>query len=207
MQPVPWGRLHRAGPPSPDRWRQRVKSRTGPFDTKSMAGTIGTIGVEGRVNGSGTRAPRRGRRAVTLLAALAAVLMLSGVLTSCETTDADRGEVVSLINITRSQNGLAPLAENVELNVKADAWAARLRDECRIFHSRLADGAPPSWQKLGENVGRGGTIYQVHGAYLGSAGHRRNILDPAFNQVGAGAVWGNCNGYRMVFTVQVFMKG
>ena len=30
----------------------------------------------------------------------------------------------------------------------------------------------------GENVGRGGTIYQVHGAYLGSAGHRRNILDP-----------------------------
>jgi uncharacterized protein YkwD len=173
-----------------------------------MAGTIGTTNViEERVHTTGARAPRRGRRALTLLAALAAVMTLAGVLTSCETSDAERGEVVSLINITRQQNGLAPLNENLELNVKADAWAARLRDECRIYHSRLADGAPPSWQKLGENVGRGGTIYQVHGAYLASSGHRRNILDPSYNQVGAGAVWGTCNGYRTVFTVQVFMKG
>ena len=173
-----------------------------------MAGTIGTTNViEERVHARGARAPRRGRHALTLLAALAAVMTLSGVLTSCETSDAERGEVVSLINITRQQNGLPPLNENLELNVKADAWAARLRDECRIYHSRLADGAPPSWRKLGENVGRGGTIYQVHGAYLASSGHRRNILDPSFNQVGAGAVWGTCNGYRTVFTVQVFMKG
>ena len=84
-------------------------------------------------------------------------MTLAGVLTSCETSDAERGEVVSLINITRQQNGLPPLNENLELNVKADAWAAAAR-ECRIYHSRLADGAPPSWQKLGENIGRGGTI-------------------------------------------------
>jgi hypothetical protein len=31
-------------------------------------------------------------------------------------------------------------------------------------------------------------------------------LDPAYNAVGAGAVWGTCNGQRMVFTVQVFMR-
>lgn len=133
-------------------------------------------------------------------------MVLAGVMTSCETTDTDRSEVVSLINVSRQQNGLAPLTENLDLNVKADAWAARLRDECRIYHSRLADGAPSNWRKLGENVGRGGTIYQVHGAYLASPGHRRNILDPAYDQVGAGAVWGTCNGYRTVFTVQVFMK-
>lgn len=142
-----------------------------------------------------------------MLASVAAVLVLGGVLTSCETTDADRGEVISLINASRARSGIAPLRENVDLNVKADAWASRLRDDCRIYHSRLSDGAPPNWQKLGENVGRGGTIQQVHTAYLNSPGHRRNIMDPAFNQVGAGAVWGTCNGYRMVFTVQVFMRG
>ncbi len=109
-----------------------------------MAGTIGSTDIaEQRVEVAPGRRARVGRRALTMLAALAAVLMLSGVLTSCETTD----------------------------------------------------------------VGRGGTIYQVHGAYLASAGHRRNILDPAFSQVGAGAVWGTCNGYRTVFTVQVFMRG
>lgn len=173
-----------------------------------MAGTIGTsiIGAGG-APASPQRAPRRGRRALTLFASLAAVLALSGVLTSCETTDADRTEVVSLINASRADVGLPPLSENVDLNLKADGWARQLRDECRIYHSRLADGAPRNWQKLGENVGRGGTIYQVHGAYLNSPGHRRNILDPEFNQVGAGAVWGTCNGYRTVFTVQVFMRG
>ena len=53
----------------------------------------------------------------------------------------------------------------------------------------------------------GGTISQVHRAYLNSSGHRRNIMDSSFNLVGAGAVWGTCNGYRTVFTVQVFMRG
>ena len=171
-----------------------------------MAGTITTTSSTGRDLDT-THGRRSRHRALTLMAALASVLMLAGVLTSCENTDADRGEVISLINASRTQNGLAPLTENVELNIKADAWAATLRDRCQISHSRLADGAPKNWQKLGENVGRGGTIYQVHGAYLNSPGHRRNILDASFNQVGAGAVWGECNGYRTVFTVQVFMRG
>ena len=85
-------------------------------------------------------------------------------------------------------------------------WASTLRDRCQISHSRLADGAPANWRKLGENVGRGGDIAQVHVAYMNSSGHRANILDGSYNYVGAGAVWGNCNGYRTVFTVQVFMR-
>ncbi len=173
-----------------------------------MAGTFRTSdGVDATVTGTTPRSARRGRRVVTVLASLAAVLMLSAVLTSCETTDEDRDQVIGLINFSRAQAGLPGLAENVDLNAKADAWAVRLRDECRIYHSRLSDGAPPNWRKLGENVGRGGSINQVHGAYLASSGHRRNILDPAYNLVGAGAVWGTCNGYRTVFTVQVFMRG
>ena len=53
----------------------------------------------------------------------------------------------------------------------------------------------------------GGSISQIHTAYMNSPGHRANILDPAYNQVGTAAVWGNCNGMRTLFTVQVFMKG
>jgi uncharacterized protein YkwD len=129
------------------------------------------------------------------------------VLSACETTDADRAAVFNAINSSRAANGLPALRQNADLDAKADAWASTMRDQCRIWHSRLADGAPRGWQKLGENVGRGGSIGQVHVAYMNSPGHRRNILDGAFNQVGTGAVWGNCNGQRMVFTVQVFMRG
>jgi len=152
-------------------------------------------------------APRPARRRLTsVAAALVAVTLLSGVLTSCETTRADRLAVMNAINHSRAQHGLPALREHGQLNHKADQWAAKMRDQCRIFHSRLADGAPKNWRKLGENVGRGGSITAVHNAYMASPGHRANILDPAYNYVGTGAVWGRCGGHRMVFTVQVFMK-
>ncbi len=101
---------------------------------------------------------------------------------------------------------MAPLKENVQLDMKADDWAKHLRDVCDLSHSRLADSAPNEWTKLGENVGYGGTIAIVHEAYLNSPGHRANIMDPGFTQMGAAAVWGDCNGQHRVFTVQEFMK-
>lgn len=114
--------------------------------------------------------------------------------------------MIDAINHSRAQHGLPALREHVELNNKADSWARTMRNQCRIWHSRLSDGAPVGWQKLGENVGRGGTIQTIHVAYMNSDGHRRNILDGSFTHVGAGAVWGECDGRRTVFTVQVFMR-
>lgn len=134
------------------------------------------------------------------------VAVASLVLSACETTDADRAAVIGAVNTSRTQSGLSALTENPTLDRKADAWAARLRDECRIFHSVLDEGAPAEWRLLGENVGRGASIDQIHLAYMNSPGHRANILDGDFTQMGAGAVWGDCNGHRTLFTVQVFMR-
>ncbi len=137
---------------------------------------------------------------------LAAVVALVAFTVGCESTPQDRNEVLSLINQSRTAAGLRPLKENVKLSIKADEWARHLRDICSLKHSRLSDGAPDEWLKLGENVGYGGSITQVHDAYLNSPGHRANIMDPAFTSMGAAAVWGECNGFRRVFTVQEFMK-
>lgn len=136
-----------------------------------------------------------------------AVVCLSGTLTSCESDKAELDSVRQMVNESRAAAGLPALRENVTLDIKADAWAQGMRDQCRIWHSNLADGAPSNWQKLGENVGMGGSITQVHQAYLNSPGHRANIMDPAFTSMGTAAVWGTCKGYRTVFTVHVFMKG
>lgn len=138
---------------------------------------------------------------------MAALIVAIAALTGCESTPADRNEVIAEINASRQAAGLKPLREHVTLDQKADAWARKLRDRCDLSHSKLSDGAPSEWLKLGENVGYGGTISQVHDAYMNSPGHRANILDPVFQWVGAAAVWGNCpDGTRRVFTVQVFMK-
>jgi uncharacterized protein YkwD len=145
---------------------------------------------------------RRLRRAGGLLVG---TISLLGVV-SCESTAPDRGEVIALVNQSRAQNGLRTLSENLQLDIKADGWARHLRDICDLEHSTLSDGAPSNWLKLGENVGYGGDIEQVHNAYLNSPGHRANIMDPAFTTMGGAAVWGLCDGQRRVFTVQVFMK-
>lgn len=152
-----------------------------------------------------TARTRSGRFFGVILGTLA-VIALSGVLAACESTRPDLDAVRNAVNASRAAAGLPPVRENVTLDMKADAWAQVMRDQCRIFHSNLADGAPKEWRKLGENVGMGGSIEQVHTAYMNSPGHTANILDPAFTQIGTAAVWGDCNGFRTVFTVQVFMK-
>lgn len=151
-------------------------------------------------------ASRRARRWITALVTVLGLSLASGALTSCEAVDPERAQVRDLINQSRAEAGLSQLAPNAILDLKADLWAQNLRSICALKHSRLADGAPPNWYKLGENVGKGGSIPQIHTAYLNSPSHRANIMDPVFTQVGTAAVWGNCNGYRTVFTVQEFMK-
>lgn len=148
----------------------------------------------------------RSTRLLAYVAALLAAVSLSGFLTSCESTKPELDAVRDAVNASRAAAGLPALKENVTLDVKADNWAQNLRNSCRIWHSNLADGAPKEWRKLGENVGMGGSIDQIHVAYMNSPGHRANILDPSFTQMGTAAVWGTCNGYRTVFTVHVFMK-
>ena len=160
------------------------------------------------LNASSLRTNRRHSHRTATRRALGALalLVVLGASTACESTEAERNQVIDLVNRSRAQNGLPPLKENVQLSIKADKWAQKLRDVCDLSHSRLADGAPDEWMKLGENVGYGGTIVQVHDAYLNSPGHRANVLDASFNSMGAAAVWGMCDGQYRVFTVQVFMK-
>lgn len=114
--------------------------------------------------------------------------------------------MIDLVNASRVGAGLPPLREHAVLSLKADRWARHLRDLCDLEHSELADGAPREWLKLGENVGYGGTIAQIHEAYLNSPSHRANIMDPSYTSMGAAAVYGTCSGQQRVFTVQEFMK-
>ena len=133
------------------------------------------------------------------------VLISFALATACESTPEDRNQVIQMVNQSRADAGLRGLRENTQLDIKADGWARHLRDVCTLSHSTLSDGAPKEWMKLGENVGYGGSIDQVHVAYLNSPGHRANIMDPSFTSMGAAAVWGDCDGEHRVFTVQVFM--
>lgn len=167
-------------------------------------------GTDDDRGGSRTTA-RRGPKLLATIAALLAVVLGAGMLTSCESLPQERAAVIGAVNASRIAAGLRPLKENLTLDLKAERWAQHMRDVCAISHSTLRDGVPSNWRKLGENVGRGGSISAIHIAYMNSPGHRKNILDPAFNQMGAAAIWGTCPNssgtpVRTLFTIHVFMK-
>ena len=42
----------------------------------------------------------------------------------------------------------------------------------------------PDWRRVGENVGVGYDVTQLHNAFMGSSGHRANIMGD-YNQVGS----------------------
>ncbi len=142
-------------------------------------------------------APKKIRRLGRAVAATAVfVVLLTGCLGPAQQEAAD------LVNNTRAGHGLAPLRHHGHLQEKAQAWAEQLAREGGLRHSRLSDGVPGCWRRLGENVGYGGTISAVHQAYLGSPGHRATILNPSFDAMGTGVA---TNGNR-TYTVQVFMQ-
>lgn len=146
---------------------------------------------------------RRRRRLSTkrLALVLAAPLLVLG-LAACEPTpqqDAVRGH----INQSRRAAGLPALGDDVTVRLKAQAWAEQLAAKGSLSHSDLSAGldAVP-WVSIGENVGSGSSIGQVHESYMASPRHRANILDRRWDRVGTGhAVGGN----GQVYTVQVFV--
>ncbi|MEL7209808.1 MAG: CAP domain-containing protein [Actinomycetota bacterium] len=144
--------------------------------------------------------PSFARRPATVLRTLALVLALALGASGCYT--AQQREVTQHVNNSRAFFGAPPVRQNLQLTNKAQAWAEHLSRIGRLEHSNLSDGITVRWRSLGENVGYGSTIADVHVAYIRSPGHFNNIMNPAFNYIGTGYA---SSGGR-VYTVQVFMQ-
>jgi hypothetical protein len=138
--------------------------------------------------------------ALVLVTALA-TLGLSG------SVGADSGSeqgFLSAINSTRSSNGLGSLEMDSGLQSHARKHTADMIAADGIFHSssgELQSAAGSGWDKLGENVGRGGSVESLHQAFLDSPGHKANILGD-YNYVGIGTDTSD----GVLYVTVVFMK-
>ena len=111
-------------------------------------------------------------------------------------------EFVARINALRTSQGLSAFEVHPVLVAKARAWAETMSDAGRIWHSALSDGITVDWQKLGENVGMGGSVDGLHRAFVASPGHYANLVEPNFRYVGIGiAMKGNT-----IYVSEVFMN-
>src|ERR1043166_9117163 len=117
-------------------------------------------------------------------------------------TVSDEASFVSKIKALRAGLGLPALQVNANLVAKARGWAAGMAAAGKIWHSTLSDGITADWEKLGENVGMGGSVDGLHAAFVASPHHYENLVDPDFGYVGIGIAM---NGDTM-YVAEEFMQ-
>ena len=127
------------------------------------------------------------RGLVLVLVALALVAASPiGLRAAAADTTREAGFLVKL-NELRLQRGLRPLAVREDLVAVARSWSQQMLRANGISHNpNLSAQAPSDWTRLGENVGMGGNVQQIHDAFVASPAHLRQMADGAFDSVGIG---------------------
>ncbi|MEN1761063.1 stalk domain-containing protein [Anoxynatronum sibiricum] len=112
-------------------------------------------------------------------------------------------EVLRLINEKRHQENLQPLSKNDHLMYVATQKSKDLVDNNYFSHTSpvygemrdMLDSFNVNYRRAGENIAAGQrTAEQVVSDWMNSPGHRQNILNPEFTQIGIGAVNGGPYG-------------
>ncbi|MDX3458568.1 CAP domain-containing protein [Streptomyces sp. ME02-8801-2C] len=103
--------------------------------------------------------------------------------------------VVALVNSERDKVGCSPVTLDAKLSQAAQAHSADMASHNTMSHTG-SDGSDPGqritragylWSTYGENVAYGySTPEQVMAGWMASAGHKRNILDCGFKEIGVG---------------------
>jgi uncharacterized protein YkwD len=95
-------------------------------------------------------------------------------------------EFLCSVNAEREKAGLPGLRVVAELTSTARAHSARMADASRLYHNPNLSSEVSNWRVLAENVGRGQSVVSRHQAFMGSRGHRANILNTSVTEVGIG---------------------
>ena len=106
-------------------------------------------------------------------------------------------EVVRLVNVEREKRGLSPLRENWELSRVARYKSDDMRSRKYFSHTSPTYGTPfdmiksfgITYRTAGENIARGySTPAAVVNGWMNSQGHRANILNASYTEIGVGYV-------------------
>ena len=141
------------------------------------------------------------RRLSSLLVAVLAALTCLSVTLPAAHAGPGESEFTSRANAERSSRGIRTYAVRSDLVAVARRHAARMAAKGSIYHNPNLAGEVSGWQAVGENVGMGGDVASIHQAFMNSSGHRANILDRGFTEVGMGTA---TDSQGRLYVTQVF---
>ena len=117
--------------------------------------------------------------------------------------------MVELVNAERARYGLPALKVNPQLVQLARLKAKDMVENNYFSHTSPTYGSPFEMMRksnvtylyAGENLAGASTVEAAHQALMNSPGHRANILNPSFKEIGIAVVPGSV--YGKIF-VQLF---
>lgn len=132
-----------------------------------------------------------GKRSATVVLGLGLVIGMVGV-------DAKPARALSSVescfysatNRERSKVGRPRLALKSDLTTIARRHSRRMAADGTIYHNNnLGNEISGHWWAAGENVGMGPDCQSIQDAFMASPGHRANVIDRDYNQVGVGVAY------------------
>lgn len=123
---------------------------------------------------------------------------------------AEEAKMVNLVNQERQSQGIRPLGVNPTLVQLARQKSQDMVNLNYFGHTSPTYGSPFDMMRKagvafttgGENIAGAATTESAHQSLMNSPGHRANILNPAFTQIGIGIASGS--PYGLYFT-QMFI--
>ncbi|MEK4238293.1 CAP domain-containing protein [Paenibacillus sp. FSL H7-0714] len=124
-------------------------------------------------------------------------------------------QVFRLVNEERTSRGIAALTLNTQLTDLAVLKSRDMRDNNYFSHTSPTYGTPSqmldrfgvAWRAYAENIAAGqATPEAVMRTWMNSTGHRANILDPRFTDIGVGYVGGTATSQYQHYWTQLFIQ-
>jgi len=132
-----------------------------------------------------------------VLAALIPVAPATGG--TCWSYSAKERAFAKKINKARGRHDARRLRLDPELSKVAKKQTTAMVKKRLLYHTPNLGRRVTNWNRLGENVGYGGTVGSLHTTFMRSAPHKKNILTRQFKFVGVATK--KAHGYLWVTVV------
>jgi uncharacterized protein YkwD len=159
--------------------------------------------------GAPAAAPPSGAAASTQAAAPAPAPAAAPAPTGGQRSTAVEDRILALANTARQAAGVAPLTRSGGCDTVAVNWAVYLATNgLELTHNpSFSSQIPAGWTGAAENIGRidddgrfnaDEVAAAIHQSWMDSAGHRANLLNPAYTHIGIGVAVHPDRGYYLV---------
>jgi uncharacterized protein YkwD len=179
-----------------------------PHQPSTDSPDISSIATAVATASPGRRRSRRWRLVAPLVAVVAIGLAAAACAPPGSPGSGATGDMVQAVNQDRGAAGLGGLAWDSQLYGLAQRHADEIAASGSLWHSDLGGwlAAPwmAGWRSLGENLAQGSpgmNAWAIEDMWMGSAGHRANILNGGFNRIGVGV---RVDGAGRVWMVALF---